>query len=72
MDTKLSPREAKTNTQLCSLKMDNLSYKHFWFLVQEKTVTLAKQTTGEQLEHIVEIPKSLFNKMVDWYNAKQE
>jgi hypothetical protein len=68
---KLSPRNAKTLGQFCSLKRDNFGTRESWILSEENTVTLCNQKKGESNTAQITIKKSHFNKLIDWYNTEQ-
>lgn len=68
---KLSPKDCKTNKQVCSQKSDNFDVRGFWIIADEKTVTICQQKRGEPAKDSVTIPKKKFDKLIDWYTTKQ-
>ena len=69
---KLSPREAKTFKQICSLKRDNIDSKTSWILIDVGVVYIHNQENGEISTGKVVLTRQEFNKFVDWYNGQQE
>jgi len=67
----MSLRDARTDKEICSLRYDNISTKHFWMLVTPGEVTLTRQTTGERAQVMVSMPRRIFNRFVDAYTKKQ-
>lgn len=48
---KLSPQQAKSINQICSLKEDHSGTKNFWAMISEKHITLSEQKSGEERKH---------------------
>lgn len=69
---KLSPRNARTFKRLLALRQDNISTTTHWFLVNERSVSIVAQRSGEHATESVELPRRVFDRFVDWYNAEQE
>jgi len=69
---KLSPRNAKTENELCSLQSDNKSVKDYWIMIEGAKISIAKQTLGSEADWCFSIPKRQFNALIDWYNKEQE
>ena len=67
---KLSPRKAKSN-QFEKLNSDNKSTRDYWILINEDSVTIAKQTIGKHCEKEISIDRDQFNRLIDWYNREQ-
>lgn len=66
---KLSPRNANTEKKLSSLRMDHKDFsKDFSILVGEDEVFLSQQARGEGPKQSFAMPKSVFNRIIDWYN----
>jgi hypothetical protein len=65
---KLSPRQAKTNAEVCALRRDNLSAGNFWMLVDDGEVTITAQKPGESSTAMITMSKRNFNRLIDWYN----
>ena len=72
MSKPYSPRTARTEQAVCSLRRDNVSYGDFWVMVDESTVTIAKQTPGHTAENMVTVDKETFNKMLRFYNTPSQ
>lgn len=68
---KLSPREAKTLREVCRLTRETISTRHGWILAEGVTVTIARQKNGEKSEGMVTLPKSEFDRLIDWYQKEQ-
>jgi hypothetical protein len=71
MKKTLSPIEAKTFNKICSLKEDNTATKDFWMLLNEDSVTITAQRSGEDVTAQINIPRKDFNKFVKWYTKEQ-
>lgn len=71
---KLSPKEAKTIKEVCSLETDNYSTKDFWIMVDpcNKDVTIMNQRVGESATQKISIHKKDFNKLIEWYLKDQK
>lgn len=65
----LTPQTANTENKLCQLKRDNLTYKGHWVMVSEGSVCITKQKMGEEPEWQIEIPKSIFNRFIKFYQT---
>jgi hypothetical protein len=68
----LSPRNAKTFKQLCSLRTDNTQSKTSWILLDVGTVHIHNQKNGENSTGEVTLTRREFNQFVDWYNGQQK
>jgi hypothetical protein len=68
---KMSPRNAKSELKIMSLKTDNISTPNFWLLLHKDSITLTKQKTGESSTEKITITREAFNKFIDWYNREQ-
>ena len=66
---RITPQTAKTEAKLAQLKRDNCDLKDYWMLVQEKSVTIAKQSSGEPAQFMVDIPKTVFDKFIKFYTG---
>lgn len=71
MKKKLSPRQATTYKQICSLRRDNLSSPNGWIIIDGSAVTLCNQRTGEKSTGQVTFSRKEFHKLIDWYNKPQ-
>lgn len=67
---KLSPRKARSD-QFTKLHSDSRQTKNYWILLTEDYITIARQTSGESCTQEIQIEKTQFNKLIDWYNRKQ-
>lgn len=67
-EKKLTPRTASTNDEICGMDRDNLSVGDYWMSFGENSVTLAHQRLGGPPLWMVDIPKAVFNVLVDFYN----
>ena len=69
----LSPHEARTMDQQCSLQSDNLSVKAGWILLNSTgTVILKNQRDGEQPTGSVEFTRRDFARFANWYLKPQK
>ncbi|WP_458788907.1 hypothetical protein [Dyella jiangningensis] len=68
MAKKVSPRTARTDAEVCSLRRDNVTYGDFWMLVTGDEVTIAHQEPGEKAHGVVTMDKATFNRMLAFYN----
>lgn len=68
----LSPMNARTLNELCSLQRDNWAYGDFWIMVDGNEVVLAAQKHGESATGSVSIPRRHFKELVQWYMRDQE
>lgn len=65
----LTPREARTDQQICDLPRDNVSTRRYWIMLSGEGVVIAKQTRGEPCESSMMIPLRDFHRLIDWYNT---
>ena len=68
----MSPREARSREAVCLLPRDNLTVDGFWILADETTVTVAQQDDGSPPRAIVTLPRTIFDRFVDWYAREGE
>ena len=66
---KLTPRTATSNNKICKLKSEGVDFKDSWIVVDEDTVYIYNQKSGEEPTGRVEISRRDFNCFVDWYNG---
>lgn len=64
-----SPKTANTTKKVCSLKRDNVTVGHHWCLVDEETVTICRQKSGQNPEAMITISKRDFNRIVKFYTT---
>ena len=64
---KLTPIEARTFKQICSLPRDNLDTSGHWIQLDVGEVTIAKQKGGEAAKVMLTVPRAQFDRMVRWY-----
>lgn len=67
--TPITPRTANTTKKLISMKRDNIDYKGFWILVDEDGVCITEQNVGEKPKASIRIPKTVFNRLVKFYET---
>lgn len=73
MKKELSPRDAKSLDEICSLQTDNCSTKDAWIIITDGDhVTIQMQRNGESSTGAINIKKSNFNRLIDWYNRPQK
>lgn len=65
----LTPREARTFDQICSLRRDGASYGDYWIQLEEMVVTLVEQKIGERPRSITALPRHVFEKFIRWYDT---
>jgi hypothetical protein len=70
---KLSPRQARNEKQVCSLRSDHHDTDDFWILIDpySNEVFIHQQRSGEMSKQKLAIPKKDFNKLIDWYMREQ-
>lgn len=69
----MSPHEARTLNQLCSLQRDNLNVRSGWVLLNSTgTVVLRNQKAGEQPTGGVEFTRAEFERIAKWYLTPQK
>lgn len=68
----MTPQEARRFQDICDLKTDHWSGKHFWLQVDVGVVTVAEQDTGEACTGMTLIPRQTFDAMVRWYLKDQK
>jgi len=68
----LTPKEAKTFKQICKLPRDNISYGDYWTIIDEKEITIVKQTVGEEPKEKICIPRFIFERFANWYNTGKQ
>lgn len=64
-----SPKTANTSAKLCTLKRDNIDLGDHWCLVDESTVTICRQKSGESAEASIVLSKRDFNRIVKFYTT---
>lgn len=67
---KLIPRNAKTFSQICKLKYDNVDTKNSWILIDEGVIHIYNQKSGEEPTGNITLTRREFNRFVDWYNGR--
>ena len=69
---KLAPKDARTTKRIRSLRSDNYSTRDGWILLDGGThISIAQQRQGEGPKGHVSIPRTQFNRMVEWYLKEQ-
>lgn len=68
----MKPRDAKTESQRLKLSRDNLSTVGHWILLNDNSVTLTAQRVGESATASMRVPRSEFNRLIDWYMRDQK
>jgi hypothetical protein len=68
----MTPHEARTIDEICSLRRDNISTPHGWILIDGDRVSLAQQQAGHEAEGTITLPRAEFKRMIDWYLRPQE
>jgi hypothetical protein len=63
----MTPREAETFDQICDLERDNTEIDDYAILVDEAYVYLNEQRVGESPTASIQIPREIFNALIDWY-----
>jgi len=66
-----SLRNARTFEELCELRRDHFSTKHYWISADETTVSIYAQTSGEEPRESVTVPRRQFNALIDFYQREQ-
>lgn len=66
----MTPREAKTFDDICSLPRDNVSTDEHWIIINgENDVCISTQRNGEPRTESVHLPRETFEAFIDWYNT---
>ena len=68
----MKPRDAKTFKQFLELQSDNHAVVEGWILLNEGSVTLQNQKSGERPTGSVNFSRRAFKALVDWYNRDQK
>jgi len=68
----MSPREAKTHSQICRLRSDNADTAEGWIIIEQGDVTLCTQKNGQDATGKVVFSRRAFNALIDWYNRPQK
>lgn len=66
----MRPRDARTFDQVCALPRDNLTVGDFWIMLNgtgDNSVSICAQKEGQNVTANVDIPRRVFDRMVDWY-----
>lgn len=64
---KLTPQQAKTFKQICSLKTDNCGTPRSWISVDVGVVCIYNQRNGESSTGNVTLSRADFERFIRWY-----
>ena len=66
----MTPKQAKTFNQVCSLPRDNFSTRDFWLLLDGGShVVLCEQRNGQPPKGNLRISKGQFDRLIHWYTT---
>lgn len=68
----MSPHQARTLNEICSLKSDNYGGAEGWIMIDGPDVILKQQRSGEQPDGGVKFSRGAFKRMIDWYLREQQ
>jgi hypothetical protein len=68
----MSPKQARTDEQVCSLNRDNQTFGDYWIIGGGDNVYIACQPEGCPAESNISIPRDVFIRMVNWYQRPQK
>ena len=68
----MKPKNAKTWKAIESLEEDGFSSKTHWTLLHKDTISIYAQKLGEDPTGRIELPRSVFDKIVAWYLKDQK
>jgi hypothetical protein len=68
----MRPRDAKTHNKLLALRTDGRQSGDFWILLGTYGVTITAQRLGKESTAMITVPRSHFDKFVDWYMKDQK
>lgn len=68
----LSLRDAKTEKEVCLLQRDHFDVGDFGVMSNGTTVWLTEQRLGEKQKQVIEVPKKVFDKLIDVYMKPQK
>jgi len=68
----MSPYDAKTLNEVCSLRRDNFDLPTCWILTDGVNVTISEQKNGEEAKQSLTLPRTQFNALVRWYLRDQK
>lgn len=69
---KLAPRAAKTENQICSIERDHKEWGDWMLMLcDDGTLVLSEHKPGEEAKQRIEIPRRVFNFLIDWYNSPE-
>jgi hypothetical protein len=66
-----SLREAKTEAQIIDLPRDHYGFQNWTIMTNGYTVWISRQKVGEQPTAHIEIPKGIFDRLLDMYEREQ-
>lgn len=69
---KQTPRMAETLSEIAALDRDNIDIGFYWIVMEEGTVSMARQIPGQPAEKVLTVPRPIFNQFIDWYNTGVE
>lgn len=72
MAKRLSPKQARTLGQVCSLNRDNTYAGDYWLMTSGDDVTICHQAVGQNPVGSVTIPRELFIRFINWYQRPQK
>jgi hypothetical protein len=67
----MSPHQARTLKDICTLKRDNISGRKSWILLDGTNVVICQQEPGEEAKGTVHLTRSDFVKLTAWYFRPQ-
>lgn len=69
---KMSPKQARTDEEVCRLNRDNISVGDYWIIGGGDDVYISRQKEGQPAESNISIPRDVFIRMVNWYQRPQK
>lgn len=62
-----SLRNVRSFYQVCQLSRDNASHGPWMIMTDGRVIWISRQETGHKPTHSIEIPKAVFDRLVDGY-----
>ena len=70
MNSKISPKRASFN-QICDMPRDHTDFGDWCLMTDGSTVWISEQENGKPQKQSIEIPRSVFNRLLRWYETER-
>ncbi len=68
----MRPYDAKKLGEVCNLRTDSKDVGDYWIMTDGYQVTMHEQKLGKPTTQDIAIPRTVFNRLIDWYMRDQE